>query len=180
MEIDLNRGVTIRRDVQTGMEVFMYKDTPGEYLTAHGKPVPEELARRVGFPVEDLGKERRKRELMEEARIRIEREVELASSLPEDVLEERNGFQVIGIGGGNAFFRDPEGNNLTPRPIPRDMAFKLLDEMAGPAPRPEPPVQKTTVAPHQGQKGKGTSKKAEAKVVETTDEKEKEDGDAAA
>lgn len=183
MEIDLNRGVRSRRDPRTGVEVYMYKDTPGEYLTAHGTPVSEEFARKVGFPVEDLGKQKRKRELMEQARVRIEHELEQAAQEPENVLEERNGFKVIGVGSaGSALFRDPEGNNLTPHPVNRDMAFKLLDEMAGPAPevkdpQPEPPEQKASVAPHQGQKGKGTSKQAGTK---SNDDKEKEDGDTAA
>src|SRR5690554_3858011 len=55
-KIDLDRGVLIRKHETTGTTIYMYFDTPGVYLNAHGGKVSEALAKQAGFDVDLYGK----------------------------------------------------------------------------------------------------------------------------
>ena len=129
MIIDYNRGVT-KRIHTSGVEIYMYKDTPGEYLNARGDPVSEELAASAGFPVEELKKAKLKRERMKTAMDTIEAEIGAAETT-EVVEAERNGYKMVNIGFGRYHVRDPDNNNLTPTPVPKEVAELLLKNMGG-------------------------------------------------
>lgn len=45
-------GVSIRKDPQTGADVFMYKRRPGVYYSGHGTEVAIAMAKRAGFDVD--------------------------------------------------------------------------------------------------------------------------------
>ncbi len=127
--IDVNRGVMIQKHPSMGL-VYMYVDTPGEFLNAFGKPVPDAVAKQAHYDVETLGKERLKRERMREAMTAIELELELANTAEEEnVLWERGGYRVVGLALGNAIVFDDENNKLTPIAIPKEAAKLLLDHL---------------------------------------------------
>lgn len=127
--IDVNRGVMIQKHPSMGL-VYMYIDTPGVYLNAFGKEVPDAVAKGAAYDVETLGKERLKRERMAEAMTAIEIELELAITADEEtVLWERGGYRVVKLALGNAHVYDDDGNKLTPIPIPEKEAKLLLDHL---------------------------------------------------
>lgn len=127
--IDLNRGVTIHRHPATGMQVFMYKDQPGYYLNAFGKPIPEQMAEQAGFPVAMLRKMRDKYQRMADAKELIEREF-AAISTTRDLVENRDGYKLFTRGAGRFEVEDPDGNVLNEAPLPEATARFLLDSMA--------------------------------------------------
>lgn len=75
--IDLNRGVSKRTHARTGIQVVMYKDSPGTYYDAKGNQISDELAGQAGFPIADLKKEKEKRDRLKEAKEDIERDYEM-------------------------------------------------------------------------------------------------------
>ena len=128
--IDVNRGVMIKKHPGLGL-IYMYLDAPGVFLNAHGSEVPDKVAKGANYDTETLGKEKVKRERMREAMTAIEIELELAvTSDEENVIEERDGFRVVGLALGNAHLYDPDNNKLTPVPVPEAEALKLLDHLA--------------------------------------------------
>jgi hypothetical protein len=148
--IDINRGVTLCVTTD-GVEVYMYKDTPGVYLNAYGKPVTEALAARAGFDVEKLGKARRRREMIAQAAQIIDDELD-SDSVTAKVAKERDGFRLVNIGLGRHVIEDPDGQRLTPTPVTKEQAERLFDELV---PKPaEPVVEKKAAKPS------GTSSKA--------------------
>ena len=127
--IDVNRGVMIQKHDSMGL-VYMYIDTPGVYMNAFGKEVPEAVAKGAHFDIETLGKERIKRERMAEAMTAIEIELELAVTADEEtILWERGGYRVVKLALGNAYVYDDENNKLTPIAIPQEEAKLLLDHL---------------------------------------------------
>jgi hypothetical protein len=139
--INYDRGVIIRQHKRTGMDVFMYVDTPGVFLNAFGTSIDEKLASEAGFDIENLGKERMKRERMKAAMDAIELELAIADeSGKEKVVLENQGFKVIDIGLGRHFVLDPEGNRLTQVALPLEQAKVLVQQLA-PAPSKAPEKQ---------------------------------------
>ena len=127
--IDVNRGVMIKKHPSMGL-VYMYMDTPGVYLNAFGKEIPDTVAAQAAYDVETLGKERLKRERMAEAMTAIEIELDLAVTADEEtVLWERGGYRVVKLALGNAYVFDDENNKLTPIAIPEAEAKLLLDHL---------------------------------------------------
>src|SRR5262245_50133677 len=59
-------GVSIRKDPETGADVFMYKRKPGIYYSANGIEVSKTMAKRAGFDVDRLEKQRNKMLMMAE------------------------------------------------------------------------------------------------------------------
>jgi len=133
-KIDYDRGVLIRAHQATGVEVYMYIDTPGEYLSVHGTPVTTELARQAGYPVDELGKKRELRERMKTAHANIEAELMLQAE-EKKVVREKGGFRVVAFGLGRHQVLAPDDTLLTPNPIPEEQAFLLLDQLV-PSPVP--------------------------------------------
>lgn len=131
--IDYDRGVIINTHQLSGMDVFMYVDDPGVYLTAHGRPVAENLAQQAGYDIEKLAKDRVKKARKMQAMSIIDNELSDESDVREDIVEERNGFQLLTTGGGRHHVVDPDGNRLTMTPLPLESAQQLFNGMAGPA-----------------------------------------------
>ena len=131
--IDLNRGVTIRRQPTTGVQVFMYKDTPGVFLNAHGTEVDPELAKSAGFNTEALLKDKLKRERMAVAMSTIEEEFSSGPAMRETV-READGFKLIAVGLGRHKVLDPDGEELHDKPLTLEEANLLLDQLTHTAP----------------------------------------------
>ena len=133
--IDVDRGVEIRRDPITGVLVYMYNDTPGEYFNAHGKPLDPAYAGRLGFDIDRHAKLKLKREKMAEFMNRLEIELELANEAKEEViLETRGDYKLVKQALGRADVVSIEdGERMNDHPIPVEEAKILLEALAGPA-----------------------------------------------
>jgi hypothetical protein len=129
--IDYDRGVIINVHKTSGMDVFMYVDDPGKFITAHGNIVPDEIAKEAGYDVEKLAKDRTKKERKEQAMQMIDAELADDKDVKEEVVTERNGYKIITTGLGRHHLIDPDGNRLTSVPQPLEAAEKLLNGMAG-------------------------------------------------
>lgn len=133
-KIDLNRGVTKRTDEKTGVDVYMYKDTPGEYYDGHGKPVSHPVAKAAGFDVEEHQKiltfVKKRREIEES----LKKEMEIA--LEEDrVIAERAGYKVRFVGAGLYQVLSPDGLVMNSVNLPKEIALELLSSLAPEAPK---------------------------------------------
>ena len=128
--IDVRRGVMIKRHRASGMQVYMYFDTPGVYLNPHGGTVSEELAAQAGFDTKQYAKERLRRDRMASAMSAIEAELALSADNAENVIEERDGFKIIELALGNANVVDEDGHLMNPVPIPVAQAKELLKHLA--------------------------------------------------
>lgn len=129
-----NRGI-MKRSHPLGLDVYMYIDTPGEYMTAHGTPIAEEFAQAAGFPIDSLRREKIKRERMAQAKQAIEAELEVQASVRE-VVEEKDGFKVYSIGLGRHAVEDPAGNSLSKEPLTKEQALLLLKALTEKAGKP--------------------------------------------
>lgn len=128
--IDYDRGVIINVH-STGMDVFMYVDAPGKFLTAHGKEVPDAVAKEAGYDVEKLAKERLRLDRKATASALIDKELADDKNLEEKDLKEKNGFRLVSLGLGRHNVKDPDGNILNALPLPKESASKLFAAMAG-------------------------------------------------
>ncbi len=125
--IDENRGVIVRFG-PGDVEVVMYKDEPGIYLTNTGALVSEKIAAAAGFPVKALGQTREIQLRKTAALAAIEDEFQ--SSTEEETIAEGGGFSVVSLGLGRHEVRDPNGETLTETPMSRKEAEMLLSKLA--------------------------------------------------
>ncbi len=109
MNIDLNRGVTIRRHV-SGTQVYMYKDAPGTYMNVYGEEVDAKFAKEAGFPVAELMQEKSRKDAMEAALAKINEEY---GADKDRTVYEKAGFKVVGLGSGRYQVISPEGNLMS-------------------------------------------------------------------
>lgn len=147
-KIDVDRGVTMRQIVRFdkdnphkfeadatygGMIVYMYKDDPGKYYDVHGKPLPEGIAKKAGFPVDRHAKMRKKREAMEAFEQKLRQE--LAAEMDEEViLAEAGDWKVVALPMDRAKVVDKEtGEAVTAVPMPQADALALLEHLTGTA-----------------------------------------------
>lgn len=126
--IDYNRGVIKRTHPLNGVAIYMYVDTPGDYLNAFGTTVADKLAKEAGFDVDVLSKQKLKRERLAQAREAIEREID-TSDVTREMIVERNGFSVTHIGLGRYVVEDPDGTVMNPTPLSKQIALKLFDDL---------------------------------------------------
>lgn len=128
--IDFDRGVAIRNIHRTGMDVYMYIDTPGVYFARNGHEVPEAIAREAGFDIEKLGKERVKRQRLRDAYDAIERDSDAGVST-HSVVDEKGGFRLVDIGQERYIITSADDSNvtLTAVPLPHKEAKRLWDEL---------------------------------------------------
>lgn len=129
MKIDYNRGVMKRTASTAGVNVYMYLDQPGVYLSAHGTPVSEGLAKDAGYDTAELSRQKQMKERIAEAHEAIRKEFE-ANDTVFQVVAERQGFKVMDIGLGRFQVLDPEGGVLTKEPLSKDLALAVLDQLA--------------------------------------------------
>ncbi len=128
--IDRNRGVTIRTDISTGAQVYMYKDLPGVFLNAFGTPVSDKIARTAGFDVKTLCHERDKRAAMRDSMAKIEAEYEQQNSAGHrKVVEQDHGFKLIQMPFGRHAVEDPEGNVLNTKQLTAQEGKAFLRDM---------------------------------------------------
>lgn len=130
-KIDYDRGVIINIHQASGMDVYMYVDDPGKFLTAHAQIVSDAIAKEAGYDVEKLAKDRVKKERKAQALQMIDNELSDDKDIKEDVVDERNGWKIVSIGLGRHHLNDPDGNRITSVPQPLEAAQKLLNGMAG-------------------------------------------------
>src|SRR6266699_464625 len=110
--IDYDRGVHIRTHHSTGVDVYMYVDNPGVYLSAHGTPVSEALAREAGYPVDEQVKQRELNKRLRAAHAAVYAEMN-AGEAAQEIVEERDGFTIVSIGLGRHIIKSPDGDQLT-------------------------------------------------------------------
>lgn len=135
LKVDYDRGI-MKRLHPTGVEVYMYMDTPGVYLNAFGTPVADEMADQAGFPVGQFAKDKLKKERMAAALSFIEAELSDGPKVGEPI-DERDGFKLVAVALDGFRVLDPDGNSLTPVPLPQKAAQALFNQLApGPAPKP--------------------------------------------
>ena len=128
-KVDVNRGVMFMVHQATGMYVYMYIDTPGEYFNVHCSPVTEKMASEAGFEIEKYAKEKLKRERLRAASDAIEAEIAIADKQQQVVVEECSGFTIVDIGYSRFNVKDPDGNVLNTHPLSREIAVKLLENL---------------------------------------------------
>lgn len=127
--IDLDRGVLSRSDPDTGMDIFMYHDKPGVFLSAHGSEVSIELARRAGFEVDKLLRERHIKEAVKAAQDKVLAEMDEADRGERVVVAEKGDFKIIDIGYDRYQVLSPDGDVLSPKPMNKREAVILLDQL---------------------------------------------------
>ncbi len=149
-KIDYDRGV-LKRVHPKGVEVYMYRDSPGVYLNAHGQEVAESMARTAGFPIDKYTLARRKNEMMAKAMQTIEAELHGDHGGGErTVVCARKGFNLVRLGLGRHIIEDPDGNNLTPQPLTKEEGEILFNEMAPEITPDTPEVVELAVADDDG------------------------------
>lgn len=156
--IDVDRGVTIRQIVKFdeknrdkfegdpqfgGLTVIMYKDAPGTYFDVQGRPVPEKIAEKAGFPVAKLAKARKHREKLAELDQMLRLELNLENE-EEIVMAEAGDYKVIALPMDRAKIVDKEtGATVTPVPMPRSDALMLFKSLTADLPEAPTPVSAT-------------------------------------
>lgn len=129
--IDRNRGCTIKMHA-SGFRVVMYKDAPGHYYDERGEAVAERMAEQAGFDVEGLRRERIKKERLAAYQAQVEAEFATEEEDTERLLsQDAAGLRVKHIGGGKYAILDSEGSRLTQKPLTKDEAQTLLEDIAG-------------------------------------------------
>ena len=96
MPINLNRGVSKRVHQATGIQVVMYKDSPGVYYDTVGNPVSAELASQAGFQVSEEILQKQKNDKMAKAMKEIESEYEGNSD--GDIIYQEGDLKVQCVG----------------------------------------------------------------------------------
>lgn len=127
--IDLDRGVHSRTHPTLNMEIYMYVDDPGVYLTAHGDPVKPDLAEAAGFPVAEQVREHEIKTALENAQKQVlEKFGEAQGKIK--VVKERGGFRILDIGLGRHNVLTTGGDVLNKEPLTLELAQVLLDNLA--------------------------------------------------
>lgn len=127
--INYDRGVKIRQDAQTGMEIFMYKDEPGIYYDSHGRRVKESLARQAGFDVDRYARMRRHQQKLADFHNALDDVEKLDLGLAKRaILRESNGYRLVGLPLGRAVVEDMDGNQLC-KPSSKEMMEKLFRQL---------------------------------------------------
>lgn len=154
-KIDLDRGVHSRTHPATGMDVYMYVDDPGVYLTAHGTPVPEELAVQAGFPTQEYAKKRRIKLALAAAHNKVMQELAEANQGEKIVTKERDGFRVVDLGYDRYQVLSPDGDVLNTTYLSLNHALILLDQLVPPEEEATEPQTETEPSPVPSQEVEG-------------------------
>jgi len=126
--IDYDRGVHIRMH-PSGVEVFMYVDTPGVYLNVHGDPFPSiKFAQEAGFDTETLARQRKIKEGVAEYEAKLRSELDLPIS-KRRILKEWEGYKVVELSPGRFQLFGPDDLVLHKDPLPEKEALKLLEAL---------------------------------------------------
>ncbi len=107
--IDWNRPLVMQKH-PAGFTVHTYRDEPGVYRDAHGKELPEQVAKKAGFNIERLRQEaerlKTRAELLSEGdRLALDAEVR-------EVVEENSHFKLVHIGHQVFVIENADGDRL--------------------------------------------------------------------
>lgn len=127
--IDLDRGVHSRTDPGSGADVYMYVDEPGVFRNAHGTEIDVELAKRAGFPVDELLKKRRVKEALKAAEAKVLEELRVQDGREKVVVKEKEGFRIVDMGYDRYQVQDPDGDALHAAYLGLREATILLDQL---------------------------------------------------
>ena len=127
-KIDLDRGVTIKRDRATGVYINMYRDEPGVFFDQHGNKVAPAMAASAGFDTGALLKLRERQTKVEDFMRKLD-ETMAVEPKQEVVLAAKGGYKVVELPLGNANVLDTEGNKLNPIPISQAVAMEMLGKL---------------------------------------------------
>lgn len=141
--IDYDRGVEIRTHHLSGVDIFMYVDEPGVYLSAHGTQVSEQMARECGYPVDDQVRQRELKKKLKAAHDAIYQEMAQGEE-NSIVVCEKDGFQIVDIGLGRHQIMSPDGDKLTDVPLPLEQAQAVLQQLVPDKEAPKHVVDKPT------------------------------------
>lgn len=129
MKIDLDRGVEIRKDPGTGIQVYMYLSQPGRFYSAHGTEVSTDMAKACGYDVARLLRLRDRQEKMTSAMAEVDAQFADVERT-ENTIAEANGFKIVNIGGGDRCnILDPDGTKLNTRPLSEAEAQVVLSRL---------------------------------------------------
>lgn len=127
--INRSRGCTIKMH-SSGFRVVMYKDDPGVYYDERGEEIADTFAKQAGFDVEDLGRQRRKKQRLAHYQAQVEEEFATDQEDTERLLSTNAaGLEVKHVGGGKYAILDGEGDRLTKKPLTKDEAQQLIEDM---------------------------------------------------
>lgn len=124
-------GVVMRKDPDTGADVFMYRNRPGIYYSSNGLEVSPTLARKAGFDVDRLEIERQKIQKMKE----FEQEYNAQMNISvRRVVVNRGNFRLVDLGENRYIVEDIEGRNMTAgkQATTEQMGLAWLEHFAGP------------------------------------------------
>lgn len=141
-KIDYDRpgGVLIKSISSTGMEVFMYRNEPGVYYTAHGTEVNKALAEMAGFDVARHTALREHKKRVALASETIAKELDVLNGVGARVVkEELGGFRLVDIGKGRFLVEDDHGPLNQGTVLTYQMAKTVFDACVG-------DLRKSTVA----------------------------------
>lgn len=155
------KGVVIRLIDNLNMEVFMYKNEPGVYYSAHGKQLPRAIAARAGYDVERLELKRLHKQRLAQASETIASELHLRGDARKTVVEEGAGFRIVTIGAGRHEVEDADGISLTPgASLSLDLARTVFNDLVKTARGEEAPVSVAAKRPGMGRADAGSAKVA--------------------
>lgn len=129
IKIDYNRGVQKWLDPSSGVEVYMYDDSPGKYLSNQGTPITEEFAKRAGVDIEFFRRQRIKLERMTAAKDLIEKELQADEGRKKTVFE-RDGWAIVHVGFGLHYIEDPDGTKITEAKLTLEQAHDVFNHLA--------------------------------------------------
>lgn len=131
-KIDYDRGVLIKQIASTGMEVFMYRNDPGVYYTAHGSEVNKALAELAGFDVTRHTAMREHRQRVNRASEMIAKELEVDNGVGKRiVVQEVAGFKMVDLGKGRYWVEDEHGPLNKGTVLTKDMAETVFNACVG-------------------------------------------------
>lgn len=155
------KGVVIRLIDNLNMEVFMYKNEPGVYYSAHGKELPKAIAARAGYDVEALELKRLHRQRVAQASETIASELQLKGDGRKRVIEEAGGFRIVVFGPGRHEVEDADGQSLTPgAALTLDLARTVFNDLVAKARVEESPLSGTPRRPGVAGAASGAAKVA--------------------
>ncbi len=128
-KIDYNRGLIKGKDQSTGVNVYMYLDDPGVYLSSQGTMVSQAVAERAGFDIARHRNERIRRLRIGKAKEMIEAQLDHEES-KSSTIKVQNGWAIKHIGFGKHYIEAPDGSIITDRNLTLEQAHGLLQELA--------------------------------------------------
>ena len=127
VNIDLNRGVTMKKEKESGIMVCMYKDSPGIFYDLSGGVLPQSFAKKANFDITALEKKKNYNTALGNAREALDHEY--SGVAEEEVLLEVGPFKAISRAYGHAdIFRNDEQMNTVA--IKSKDAIDLVKELA--------------------------------------------------